>query len=516
MGFVRGGAWVALLAAGLITTLAGCISSKPLDEVSTVQSLNGQGAAVLRIAYDRNPERGDTETNIISVRVSRVDGGGRHRARLVRSSYGTYFTSTMGGVLEPGTYSMYVVEMLWEGEKRSLRLTENDLQFEVRPNSISVVGTLVIDRGGANAVYLPPQTDAVAPWVSQAFPLAEKPGVKTDYAPNVSTKLPTPNDGGAELKRRAQATASWVQLPNGNFAAPGRLGTVLHRHRTSSKAETIDVGTWSTVLFVGGVDNGVVVAGEEGLLRFSADGRSGWRQLRGPARGAIHAIQAFGSGKVAAMVRSGDRWHVFVTGDLFSGQWQELVGFSFQSADGSRASDGSFSLHLQRQTPLVIPFVVSAPDKLGIVQFDGAYQVVDLRSGKLVTGSLGPLVREISATREGTVVVKSKGSAGLVVSADGGASWQAMNPPTAAVLTATKDYQTHYAIVSESAGGQISGFSLQGSRDGGASWARAGAVPLRLGQAERLWILANTLQIETSDGGVLESSDEGKTWGRLP
>ncbi len=517
MGHITGRAWTALLAAGLVVALSGCIRSKPLEEGATQHSLKGQGAAVLRVAYDRNPERGDTETNIIAVRVNRVSGEGRHRARLVRSAHGNYFTATLGGALEPGTYSAYVVEMLWEGQKRSLRLAEGSLLFDVRADSVSVLGTLVISRDDADVAYLPPEGDAAEQWVGQAFPLAEMSATKLDYAPKVAVKIPTPRDGGAELKKRAQATAGWVQLPNGDFMAPGRLGTVLHRHRTSSRKETIDVGAWGTVLFVGALKSGVVAAGEDGLLRFSADGRSGWRQLRGPGRGAIHAVQAFADSKVAAIVRSGDRWAVFVTDDVFGGQWRELTAFSFDASVDLQAHVAPAPAPAAPSRPRFVPIAVATPDKLGIVQYYGAYRIVDLKSGSVVANSMGSFVLEVATPADGTIAVRTRGPVSANQSVDGGASWETVQTPPSTVLAATKNRQTHYAIVSELIGGQISRFSMRVSRDGGATWTQTGTVPIRLGQAEKLWASpANTLQIETIDEGVLESLDEGKTWVRLP
>jgi photosystem II stability/assembly factor-like uncharacterized protein len=514
---IRWRVWSAWLVAGLIATLAGCVSTKPLEAVPTLQSLSGRGAAVLRVAFDRNPETGDTETEIVSVRVDRVSAEGTHRARLVRSLHGSYFSATLGGTLEPGTYVVYGVEMIWAGEKRFHRFAEDALRFEVRPDSISVVGTVVISREGADPVYLSPQADEAAQWVGQAFPVTQKPDTRTNYSPKVSTKLPTPSDAGDELKRRAQATASWIQLPSGDFAAPGRLGTVLYRHRASSRVEAIDVGAWSTVLFVGAIKGGVVAAGEEGLLRFSADGRSGWRQLPGPARGAIRALQAFGDDRVAAMVRSGDQWRVFVTADLFGGQWRELATLFSEQSDAVQSPGSRPPAHGRNHVPPFVPFVVAVADKMLVVQFHGAYQVVDLPSGKLQSGSLESRVREVCATVDGAIAVMTRGSTSASLSLDGGASWAAMNTPVSAVLTAMRSRQTHYAIVSDSSGGQISGFNMQVSRDGGLNWTRTGAVPIRLGQAEKLWAsVQNTLQIETSDGGVLESVDEGNTWVRLP
>lgn len=517
MGSIRRRIGWPLLAAGLLVFLSGCVSNKPLDDVPTLQSLNGRGAAVLRVAYDRNPESGDTETEILSVRVDRVSAEGSHRARLARSAHGAFFTATLGGALEPGTYVVYGVEMVWEGEKRFHRLPEEALQFEVRPDSISVIGTLIISRDGADSVYLPPQADAAAHWVGQAFPVTEKPGVKTDYAPKVSTRLPTPRDGGAELKRRAQPTASWVQLPNGDFVAPGRLGAALYRHRTSGQHEAIDVGTWSTVLFAGALKNGLVVAGEEGLLRFSADGRTGWRQLRGPGRGAIRAVQTFADGKVAVALRSTDKWQVFVTDNILEGRWRALASFSFEKADRPRSPGTYLSTHGTDKIPTFVPHVLAVADKMVLIQFDGTYQIVDLQTGKLVAGAIEPRVREISTSMDGALAVRTRGSGDVSLSLDGGLSWEMVNTPNSAVLTAMRNRHTHYAIVTESSGGQISGFNMQVSRDGGRNWLRTGVVPVRLGQAKKLWAsVENTLQIETTDGGVLESIDEGKTWTRLP
>lgn len=490
------------VAAGLISILTGCISTRPLDE-ETLKSLKGGGAAVLRVAYDRDPERGDGETYVLAARVHRVGKEGSPRARLVRSSDGSYFSTTLGGGLEPGSYWVYGLETMWLGTSRIHYFDYDSLLFEVRPNEISVIGTVVLSRDGAPPRFVSPQADPAGQWVNETFPAAERFNVKVNFSPNVSTAFSLPKADRDVVDRQGPPKASWVQLANGDFAAPGRLGTIVYRHRASSQISMLDIGAWSSALFVSNYKGGLVVAGEEGLLRFSADGKSGWQALRAPGRGAIHAIQPLSGGKVAAVVRSGVTWTAYVTDDLIGGQWRQLATFDFA----------------QFPNPLwqPVPFLAAAANKIGVFHFDGSHRIVDLQSGDVQSSEPSSVVKEMLTAADGTVVLRIRLAGNTEVSTDGGTVWSKVDLPASSVLVSLAGQQTIYAVAPETPGVTQSGFVVHVSRDAGKSWLRAGDAPIAFGQATKLWASSgDRLQIELRDGAVLESVDAGAHWARLP
>jgi hypothetical protein len=486
----------------LLTLLTACVSTRSLEDVPSARSLEGAGAAILRVVRDSGPPASDYETHVLSARVTRVGDRGTRRARLLRSSDASYFTATLGGVLDPGRYALSSLEMSYLGREEYHYFEGNSLTFEVLPNTVTVVGSLVLRRDGSEPFYLPAETDSPS-WVEHSFPVVQKPGIQVAGAAGVATsKLPVVRASAGELKRRAWAAASWVQLETGDFAAPGRLGTVLHRRRDSSLREVIDIGSWSTSLFVQGWKGGLLVAGEEGLLRYSPDGRNAWRALKAPVPGAIHAVQPFGDGKLAALARAGDLWTVHVTDDVFAGTWRQLASFEFEQFRGARIQP--------------VPHAVAILDKLGVMQSDGSYRFVHLHGGHVESSEPSALIRDLSATRDGAIAVRVPAMGTIQLSTDGGATWEKLDLPASSVLFSLADRQTIYAISHEAAGPLDASFVVHVSRNAGKEWSRSGTAPIQLGQATKLWAMpTNRLQVELTDGSVLESTDAGVHWIRL-
>lgn len=519
MRLARGSRSCALLAWGLFAMLAGCVSTRPIDE--TTPPPNESGVVALKVVSDGYYGAGDLTRFIVSARVRRDAAwttSGASRVRLARGRAATHSSVTLGGVVEPGVYSLVSLE-LTQGQ---YSFEDDALRFEVRPGATTLLGTLIFHGRGLSLKRLPGDAASLDA-VEQSFPtLLGNQAVKRELVLQVSSTLPDARPLTSELKKNVRLADDWFQLENGDFAAPGRLGTVLYRQQGSSRRRVIDVGDWREVLSVASLHKGLLVAGEEGLLRLSPDGGATWQALSPPARGLIRAVRSTGQDSVAAVVRTDARWAVYVTSDVFSGAWRRVAEFTFENLP---AGDE------QR-----MPWAVQVPNGFGLMHMRGVYRHVDL-TGKIRESSLqfpdiptrrhldqiGQMrettkgqVQSLTATRDGLLQLKKHQAVGTSVSADDGMSWSDLKLPYGTLVVALQDRRTFYAIATSPGNELVQQFATYVSHDAGASWGRSGPSPVGPGQALRFWATSEgTLQIELADGDVLQSLDAGSTWARL-
>lgn len=497
--------------------LTGCISSKPLDVAKPPSS--DSGAVVLRIVSDGYHGHRDFTRFVLAARIRRDGasaGSGPSRVRLVRERGATNSSVVLGGVVAPG---LYYLEGLETGQE-SYPFKEDALRFEVKAGGTSFLGTLVYYGGGEVPQHVP--LDAASrESFEQSFPaIFGTLSAKRELMLPVSSGLPDALRSVSALKRYAQASDQWAQLENGDFAAPGRLGTVLYRKQGSSRRVVLDVGDWREVLAVSAFMGGLLVAGEEGLLRFSADGGATWRAMPSPGRGMIRAVRPLTQGGVMAIVRTGDRWSAHATQDAFAGGWREVAEFSFEESRGaddplvSRAG-GTQKRDLPDPDWQPLPRVVGVANGVGLMRTDGAYRLVD-PSGQVRSALAGP-VADLKATRDGLLSIRKWRAVGMSLSADEGMTWSDLRLLPSTLAVAFQDRRTYFAIAAASADGLRRQYATYVTRDGGETWSQSGTSPVEPGQAVRLWVTTEgALQIEVETGDVLQSVDAGARWTTLP
>ena len=159
--------------------------------------------------------------------------------------------------------------------------------------------------------YLRPEADMSRSPESAFSTWGSATRAKPFLTPLPTTKLEAASQGADDFKNRSVPSRSGEQLPNGDFVSGSRLGRHFVRKRGSSRWQPVDVGVWGEVLSVRRHGDGLLVAGEDGLLRSSTDEGSSWKDLPPPGPGLIRVAQALRDGRVVALVRNAAQWSVW-------------------------------------------------------------------------------------------------------------------------------------------------------------------------------------------------------------
>lgn len=505
-----------LLVAGLAATsgLTACASNLPVDERRTIPP--GQGAILLRLVTDGQLKRVPDQTepadfadDVLSAVVVRTGPKqSTHRVRLMRLNGTTHSSVVMAGFAEPGQYHVAWIE----DRDDAFILDPELLKFEVTANTLSLLGTLVVEKVAEQLTdvgHVPADVEAekiAIGAVPALWPLGQ--AGRIALPTNGRPRLLASQERARRFKAGMQPLPVVEQLGTGEFASRGRLGKFYLRPRRRSRAVAIDSGTWGELTSVCRYRGGLVVAGEDGLLRFSSDDGQRWAPMPSPMPGLIRLVLPLRDGGLVAVVRYGPTWSVHVADDPWRTGWRKTAEFTFRES---------------RNVAWPAELVLAVGEKVGVMHRAGSFALVEPRSGQVVRSkhevpvtTLNPVgsvfVTGLSATPDGLLTMRAR-RVGIVtlVSADEGRTWTDLNLPRSLVAFTLRDRRVGHAIGVPDGGGQ---YELLTTRDAGATWVRSGQVPFDPAQVVRLDVdrVDGALLAQLRNDRVMRSMDEGINW----
>lgn len=291
---------------------------------------------------------------------------------------------------------------------------------------------------------------------------------------------------------------------DGSLLAGSKMGRVIWRKAGEKVIRKLQVDTWLEILSVRAYRNGLLVAGEEGLLRYSDNEGKTWKALVAPTPGIVAAIEPTSDGKLLALIQRGKQWSVHVSDDPMAGGWRELASFE------------RILLSLRGGDPLA----VAGSGRVGAMMTNGEFFVVDGTTEKLERHSSGAGVAYVQWLGDGTLIARAESRRGSSVrSTDGGRHWVELNTYNDTVAVTAADAQVFYAVAPNAPGLVIGAkMALMVSRDGTKTWSQSGSVPGGSPFDVRNLLFDHTdssLLAILSDGRVMRSTDEGQTWSQL-
>lgn len=494
-----------LFVAGVLALLAGCAATP----ISTQQVLTGQeGAVVLRmITAGGRDHPADT---LSSITLSRQPAPNSNEAAdsvtLVRTRAVTSTTAVFSGMVRPGRYVVEQARGSLGNTTYTFPMRSLLSSFEVRTGEVSLLGTLIVQPAAGKRFlvgYLPAEAELEETF-EHLFPaLAAQTRGKA-----VNRLHPMPGLEGrialAERIKQAHArfTGVW-QGPQGGFYAGGKLGKVQWRPAGERQSRSADVGGWREVLSLRPYRDGLLAAGEEGLLRWSADQGRTWTPLAPPDKGLIHTIEPMSNGDLVALVRRESEWTAYVTGNAIAGSWRRLASFTEER-----------SLNL----PWAAVRTFSVGRRVAVAMPNGFINFVDADTGAVERVSTGSSLLGAGALADGTLITQSTTmTRTTLMSTDLGKSWIDLNTSRFISAIAFLDRSRAYAVAPVAPGVFAGDYALMASRDGARTWARTGDVPGGNEKAPAVRELAidradGTLVALMLDDTILRSSDEGRTW----
>lgn len=497
-----------LTAGGLVLAgLVGCASSSPIDVKKPIPS--GQGAVFLKLLTDGrgDPDFADWVVSAVVYRVGEAASNESRRVRLMRSHDATHSSALLCGLVASGRYFLGLVETEREGRRETFHLEPELLQFDVMSGLVTLLGTLLVQavRDPLTSLkYLRPEADMSRSPESAFSTWGSATRAKPFFTPLPTAKLETASQGADEFKSRSVPARSGEQLPNGDFVSGSRLGRYFVRKRGSSRWQPVDVGAWGEVLSVRRHGDGLLVAGEDGLLRSSTDEGSSWKALPPPGPGLIRVAQTLRDGRVVALVRNAAQWSVHLTDDLASDAWHKLAGFAFEELPGDHQP---------------LPMLVSVGDKLGLMLSNGSFCLVNPQSGQVTQSPGFARVNALASTPDGLLVMRAYRSGNVTLASyDEGLTWIDVALPRSTIASAFKDKRTAYAVAALAGAVTTPQFGIFVSRDGALTWSRTGTSAVEPDKIAGLSIdrLDGALLLQLRDGAVMRSADEGAAWKREP
>ncbi len=494
----------------LLALLAGCATSP--QPISSAQTLTGQeGAVVIRLITNGGDANDPTET-LSSLTLKRdvppgVQPTAADTAVLRRTRETTHSTAVFSGMVAPGRYRLSHANGFYANITYTFPLAGRLGSFEVKPREVSLLGTMLVQpQPGQRFLigYLAPDAE-LAKTVETLFPaLAEQ---TRGGAPNqfeASPQLTFSATVAPSFRNLTTALNGIESMPDGSLLAGSKMGRVIWRKPGEERARALQIDSWLEVLSVRPYRQGLLAAGEEGLLRHSADEGKTWQALPAPAPGLIAAAEPLSNGKVLALVRRGTQWQALLSDDPFVGNWRALASFAQES-----------SINMPWQNAMVL----AGRDRAGVFMPNGEFLVVDGQTGTLERRSIGVTTSGAQQLADGTLLaVGGNLTRSTYVSTDGGHQWRDLDTSRFVTAITATNAQTYYAVGPIDPGLFAGSYALMVSRDGAKSWKKSGEVPGGDAAAVR------SLQVDRHDGAllavltqgrVMRSADEGVTWTRV-
>jgi photosystem II stability/assembly factor-like uncharacterized protein len=496
------------LLSGLLV-LGGCASTPP--PISSVQKLTGQeGAVVFRLISNGSSDADPADT-LSSITLERelppgVKPSSEDTAILRRTREMTQSTAIFSGMVAPGRYRMTQANGFFANITYTFPLQGRLSTFEVKPGQVALLGTLLVqplaDRGFVIG-YLAPDAELTRSFETlfPALAAQTRGQAPTTFEPSAALQKSALLAPAFRLMTRAQNNLHMA--PDGSWLAGSRMGRVMWRKPGTTTWRSLQIDTWHEVLNVRPYRGGLLAAGEEGLLRFSADEGKSWQALNPPAPGLMAAAEPLANGKLLVLVRRDAVWSAHLSDDPFTGGWRELARFEQQN-----------SLNVPWQKPIVL----SGNNRVGVLMANGEYRVVDGSSEKLEQHATGVSTFSAELLPDGMLVVGGGTmTRSTLVSRDGGKSWTDLNTTRFLTAIAFADPSTAYAVAPLNPGVFAGDYSLLRTQDGGKTWAVSGTVPGGVPHQVRRLVVDRSdgaLWAFLSSGRSLRSTDGGKTWDR--
>lgn len=493
----------------VLAILAGCATSPP--PISRAQTLSGQeGAVVIRLITNGAEANDPTET-LSSLTLKRemppgVKSSAEDTAVLRRTRETTSSTAVFSGMVAPGRYRLSHASGFFGNTTYTFPLAGMLGRFEVKPGEVSLLGTLLVQpQPGQRFLvgYLAPEAE-LANTFNTLFPALA--GQTRGQAPNQFER-------SAELTRSAALAPAFRSLTtalngvestaDGSLLAGSKMGRVIWRKPGEERARALQIDTWLEVLSVRTYRQGLLAAGEEGLLRYSSDEGKTWQALPSPAVGVIAAAEPLANGKVLALVRRGTQWSAHISDDPFVGIWRQLANFEQER-----------SINLPWQDAIVL----AGRDRAGVFMPNGEFLVVDGNTGALERRSIGVSTYSAQVLADGTLLAQGGNFVRTTfISTDGGRQWRDLETSRFVAVITAVNAQTFYAVAPIDPGFFSGEYALMVSRDGARTWKKSGVVPGGNPALVRSLLVDRhdgALLAVLSQGRVMRSADEGATWTR--
>lgn len=491
----------------VLAVLAGCATHPP--PISGAQTLSGpEGAVVIRLITNGAEANDPTET-LSSLTLRRelppgAQASAEDIAVLRRTRDMTNTTAVFSGMVAPGRYRLSHANGQFANTTYTFPLAGRLGQFEVKPREVSLLGTMLVQPLPAQRFlvgYLPPDAELNSSFQTLFPALAQQ------------TRGQAPNqfEAGAEITRAATLAPGIRSLTtalngidttaDGSLLAGSKMGRVIWRKPGEQRARALQIDTWLEVLSVRAWRQGLLAAGEEGLLRYSSDEGKTWQVLQPPAAGLIAAAEPLTNGKVLALVRRGTQWTAYISDDPLAGGWRQLASFEQER-----------SINLTWQNAIVL----AGRDRAGVFMPNGEFLVVDGNTGALERRSIGVSTSGAQILADGTLLALGGNlTRTTYISTDGGRQWRDLDTSRFLVAITAVDAKTFYAVTPVDPGVFAGAYGFMVSRDGAKTWKKAGEVPGGVPSNVRSLLVDRkdgSLLAVLSQGRVMRSTDEGATW----
>lgn len=499
--------WTRSLRVLLVLVCAACLGACSTAPINAQQTLTGQeGAVVLRLITNGTTQFDPVETLSALKLKHMIDPADkttlRADATLVRTRESTRTTAIFSGMIRPGTYA-FEQALGGQGNVTYMFPLQDLGRFEVKTGEVSLLGTVLIQPGEGRRFrvgYLPPD-DELRQSFEQLYPaLAAQVRGKPVHSIERTPVLTRSTALAPTFKRFAARWNGLDQGAKGEFFAGAKLGKVLWRKAGEARWRELDTGSWLEVTSVRPYKGGLLVAGEEGLLRLTRDDGRSWVSLTPPERSLIMGVLPLSSGGVLALTRRDGQWGAYLTDDVEQGQWRKL---------------GEFAERRSINIPWSLTTVVALDDALAVSMPEGSLVVVDSRTITTVGSNTSTV--DMAVLADGTLVSRVMPfTASTMMSKDRGKSWVDLDTSRFTLAIAFKDTQTAYAVLPTDTAMIPKTWGLKTSRDGGRTWTHTGIHPGLTAPTDVQQLVVDrsngALLAFLKDNAIVQSVDEGKTW----
>jgi photosystem II stability/assembly factor-like uncharacterized protein len=501
--------WLRTAALAAAVLLAGCVTAPA--PISTNRTLTGQEGAVVFKFITNGTAAFDPAETLASITLKRDLAPGaketsQDTAILSRTRAVTNSTAVFSGMVAPGRYRIIQATGNRGNVTYTFPIQRMLTEFDVRKGEVSLLGTLVVQplEGSRFTVgYVPPDAELTETFEALFPALARQTHDQPANTFQPSSDLRQRELLVPQVRQLTSAYNGAKLAPDGTVLAGGKMGRVIWHKPGAMRWRVVNLPTWKEVLSVAIYRGGLLVAGEEGLLRYSTDDGKTWQSLAPPDRGLIAAAEPLPDGKVIALVRRDMEWTAYASDDVLAGAWRKI---------------GSFGQEQSLNVPWQVPITLASGTRVGVMMPNGVFQVVDGKSETIERHSTGVSTFGAQAMPDGMLVVRGGTmTASTLVSADGGKTWTDLNTSRFVQAITFADARTSYAVGPVDPGLFAGKLALMVSRDGAKTWTKSGEVPGEGPGAVRSLFYDRSdrsLFAFMQNGQVQRSTDEGKTWTR--
>ncbi|RYF15077.1 MAG: hypothetical protein EOO30_15870 [Comamonadaceae bacterium] len=489
--------------------LAGCAAMP--DPISLEQKLSAhEGAVVFKFITNGTTGLDPAET-LSSITLKRelppeTKETPMDSIILSRTRAATNTTALFSGMVAPGRYRVSHATGSDGHTIYTFPMERMFTAFDVKGGEVSLLGTLLVqplDGSRFTVGYVPPNAELTESFEALFPVLAGQTRGQSANTFHASPELSQRGQAAPRIRQLTMASNGLKASADGTWMGSGKMGRVIWRRPGEERWRVDQVPTWKEILSVGMYRGGLLIAGEEGLLRYSPDDGTTWRPLTPPDNGLIAAAEPLPNGKVIALVRRNMEWTAYASDDLLANAWRKI---------------GTFEQERSLNMPLQRPVTLASGNRVGVMMANGEFRVVDGDRETIERRSLGVSIFGAQAMPDGTLVVRAGTlTATTLVSVDGGRTWTDLNTNRFVLSVAPAGPRTAYAIAPIDPGLFPGRYGLMVSRDGAKSWTQAGEVPGGQPGASRGLFYDrtdNSLLAFMANGQILRSTDEGKTWTR--